>query len=173
MSEQLTKDNEFLLPASNTFVFASMFVALMLNWLPWEGLWLSLRPDFAGLVLLYWCTYKPYRIGIGIAWVVGILADVADSSVFGQHALAYTVLAFGGIMLHRRIQMFELREQPMQVLPLLLLSYGVFALVHWYMRGVFFWEFFLGSLTSALLWLPMSILLQSMRRARRNPNEIA
>lgn len=173
MSEQLTKDNEFLLPASNAFVFTSMFIALMLNWLPWEGLWLALRPDFAGLVLLYWCTYKPYRIGIGIAWVVGILADVADSSVFGQHALAYTVLAFGGIMLHRRIQMFELREQPMQVLPLLLASYGVFAFVHWFTRGVFSWEFFLGCLTSALLWLPMSILLQSLRQVRRNPNEIS
>lgn len=173
MSEQLVKDHEFLLPASNVFIFMSLFVALMLNWLPWQGLWLALRPDFAALVLLYWCTYKPHRIGIGIAWAVGIFADVADASAFGQHALSYTVLAFGGYLLHRRIQMFEAHEQPMQVLPLFLASYGVFALVHWLMRSAISWEFFLGALTSALLWLPMSIMLQAMRHTRRNPNELS
>lgn len=172
MTEQYSKDHEFLLPASNSFIVASLFVALMLNWLPWQGLWLALRPDFAALVLLYWCTHKPHRIGIGIAWIVGILADVADSSLFGQHALSYSVLAFGGIMLHRRIQMFDVREQPLQVLPLFLLSYGVFALVHWFMRGSLSWEFFLGCLTSALLWLPMSMMLQALRHSKSDPNQL-
>ena len=172
MNEQFSKDQEFLLPASNTFIFASMLTALMLNWLPWEGLWLALRPDFAALVLLYWCTHKPHRIGIGIAWTLGIFADVADSSLFGQHALSYSVLAFGGILLHRRIQMFDVREQPMQVFPLFLISYAVFASVHWIMRGTLSWEYFLGCLTSALLWLPMSIMLQSMRHKRSDPGEL-
>lgn len=172
MNEQYSKDQEFLLPVSNTFIVMSMFVALMLNLLPWQGLWLALRPDFAALVLLYWCTHKPHRIGIGIAWAVGIFADVADASLFGQHALSYTVLAFGGIMLHRRIQMFDVREQPLQVFPLLLVSYAVFAAVHWLMRDSMSWEFFLGTLTSAMLWVPLSILLQSMRRSRSDLNEL-
>jgi len=172
VNEQYSKDQEFLLPVSNTFIVMSMFVALMLNLLPWQGLWLALRPDFAALVLLYWCTHKPHRIGIGIAWAVGIFADVADSSLFGQHALSYTVLAFGGIMLHRRIQMFDVREQPLQVFPLLLVSYAVFAAVHWLMRDSMSWEFFLGTLTSAMLWVPLSILLQAMRRSRSDLNEL-
>ena len=172
MNDQYTKDQEFLLPATTSFIFLSIFVALMLNWLPWQGLWLAARPDFAALVLLYWCTHKPHRIGIGAAWVIGIFADVADSSLFGQHALSYTVLAFGGILLHRRIQMFDVPEQPLQVFPLLLISYATFALVHWFMRGHISWEFFLGCLTSALLWLPMSMLLQSLRRSRVDPNEL-
>jgi rod shape-determining protein MreD len=172
VSDQFSKDQEFLLPASNTFIVTSMFVALMLNWLPWEGLWLALRPDFAALVLLYWCTHKPHRIGIGIAWILGIFADVADSSLFGQHALSYSVLAFGGILLHRRIQMFDVREQPLQVFPLFLVSYAVFASVHWVMRSSLSWEFFLGCLTSALLWLPMSIMLQAMRLSRSDPGEL-
>lgn len=172
MSDHFSKDQEFILPASTTFIVLSLFAALMLNWLPWQGLWLALRPDFAALVLLYWCTHKPHRIGIGIAWGVGILADVADSSVFGQHALAYSVLAFGGILLHRRIQMFDVREQPLQVLPLFLLSYAVFSSVHWMMRGGFNWEYFLGCMTSALLWLPMSMLLQNLRRTKVDTDEL-
>jgi rod shape-determining protein MreD len=172
VSSDFTKDQEFLLPASNTFIVLSMFAALMLNWLPWQGLWLALRPDFPALVLLYWCTHKPHRIGIGIAWAIGILADVGDSSLFGQHALSYTVLAFGGIILHRRIQMYDVSEQPMQVFPLLVVSYAVFATVHWINGGHISWEYFLGTLTSALMWLPLSILLQTMRRSKSDPNQL-
>jgi len=170
--DQFSKDQEFQLPANTGFIVLSLFVALMLNWLPWHGLWLAMRPDFVALVLLYWCTHKPHQIGIGVAWAIGILADVSDSSLFGQHALSYSVLAFGGLMLHRRIQMFDVREQPLQVFPLVLISYSVFASIHWLMRGSLSWEYFLGSLTSALLWLPMSLLLQKMRRTRNNPNEL-
>lgn len=172
MSGQFAKDQEFLLPASNTFIVMSLFGALLLNWLPWQGLWLALRPDFAALLLLYWCTHKPYRVGIGIAFTIGIIADVADASLFGQHALSYSVLAFGGILLHRRIQMFEVHEQPLQVFPLLLISYAVFASVHWFTGGKISWEFFLGCLTSALLWMPLSALLQNMRRSRVDPNQL-
>jgi rod shape-determining protein MreD len=82
------------------------------------------------------------------------------------------VLAFGGIMLHRRIQMFDVPEQPLQVFPLFIASYAVFASVHWFMRGHLSWEFFLGCLTSALLWLPMSMLLQAMRHSKSDPNEL-
>ena len=82
MSTAFPKDREFLLPASPLFIALSLFVALLLDWLPWSGIWLTLRPDFVALVLLFWCTHKPHRIGIGIAWAMGILSDVADASLF-------------------------------------------------------------------------------------------
>ena len=166
------KDQEFLLPASNAFVALSLLVALLLDWLPWSGIWLALRPDFVALVLLYWCTHKPYRVGIGIAWMVGVFADVADASLFGQHALAYTVLAFGGVVLHRRMQMFDLRQQTLQIFPVLLLSYVVYALVHWQLHGYVAWSYFLGSIVSALLWIPLTLLLQSMRVPRPDPDDL-
>lgn len=160
------KDREFLLPASPLFIALSLFVALLLDWLPWQGIWLALRPDFVALILLYWCTHKPHRIGIGTAWTMGILADVADASLFGQHALAYAVLAFGGIVLHRRVQMFDLRQQTMQIFPLMLASYSVYAAVHWQVDGYIAWDYFSGSVTSTLLWAPLTFLLQALRRPR-------
>ena len=111
-------------------------------------------------------------MGIGIAWVLGILVDVADASLFGQHALAYTVLAFGGLVLNRRVQMFNLREQSVHVFALLLASYLVYAMVHWQVRGFVAWEYFIGVATSALLWTPLTLLLQALRRPRRDPNEL-
>lgn len=172
MNPDFSKDQEFLLPANPGFIIFSLFVAVMLNWLPWHGWALVLRPDFVALVLLYWCTHKPHRVGIGIAWAVGIFADVADASLFGQHALAYSVLAFGGIVLHRRVRMFDLRQQSVHVLPLLLSSYAAYAFIQWQVRGYIAWEYFLGVATSALLWAPMTLLLQAMRRPRRDPNEL-
>ena len=172
MSWPLPREQEFLLPASNTFIVLSLLVALLLDWLPWQGIGLALRPDFLALVLLYWCTHKPYRVGIGAAWVMGILADVGDASLFGQHALAYSVLAYGGIVLHRRMQMFDLRLQTVQVFPVLLLTYAAYTAVHWQLHGYIAWSYFLGSVVSALLWAPLTILLQALRRPRSDPDKL-
>ena len=160
MSDRILNDQEFQLPVSRIFIAASLLVALLLDWLPWQGIWLALRPDFVALVLLYWCTHKPYHVGISIAWTVGILADVADASLFGQHALAYSILAF------------NLRQQTLQIFPLLLLAYAVYAAVHWQLRGNISWEYFIGSVVSALLWAPITILLQTLRRPRAASDQL-
>jgi len=155
---------EVIYRVSNIFILTSIVLALLLNSLPWEGVWLMLRPDFVALVLLYWCMHKPLRIGIGLSWCIGIFADVANASLFGQHALTYTVLAFCGIVLHRRLQMFTLHQQTTQVFAVLLLTYTVFALLNWQANGYITWLYFLGCLTSTLLWVPISILFQAMQR---------
>lgn len=172
MRDRILKDQEFQLPVSRIFIVTSLLVALLLDWLPWQGVWLAFRPDFVALVLLYWCTHKPYHVGISIAWTVGILADVANASLFGQHALAYSVLAFSGIVLHRRVLMFNLHQQTLQIFPLLLLTYTVYAAVQWQLRGSISWEYFIGSVVSALLWAPVTILLQALRRSRAASDQL-
>jgi len=157
-------------PVSTIFILLSVLVALFLNGLPWEGIGLVLRPDFVALVLLYWCTHKPMRVGIGLSWAVGILADVSDASLFGQHALAYTVLAFGGVVLHRRLQMFDLRQQTIQVFGIFATTYAVYALVNWQVKGYVVWPYFLGCLTSSLLWMPLSIIFMAMMQKRADRN---
>jgi rod shape-determining protein MreD len=157
-------------PVSNIFILLSVVIALFLNGLPWQGIGLMLRPDFVALVMLYWCTHKPLRVGIGISWAVGILADVSGASLFGQHALAYTVLAFGGVVLHRRLLMFDLRQQTIQVFGIFVMTYAVYALVNWQVKGYVVWPYFLGSLTSTLLWMPLSVMFLAMRQKRADRN---
>jgi rod shape-determining protein MreD len=157
-------------PVSNIFILFSVLIALFLNGLPWEGIGLMLRPDFVALVMLYWCTHKPLRVGIGLSWAVGILADVSDASLFGQHALAYTVLAFGGVVLHRRLLMFDLRQQTIQVFGIFAMTYGMYALVNWQVKGYVVWLYFLGCLTSTLLWMPLSVMFLAMRQKRADRN---
>jgi rod shape-determining protein MreD len=157
-------------PVSNIFILLSVVIALFLNGLPWQGIGLLLRPDFVALVMLYWCTHKPLRVGIGISWAVGILADVSGASLFGQHALAYTVLAFGGVVLHRRLLMFDLRQQTIQVFGIFVMTYAVYALVNWQVKGYVVWPYFLGCLTSTLLWMPLSVMFLAMRQKRADRN---
>jgi rod shape-determining protein MreD len=157
-------------PVSSFFIASSILAALFLNGLPWSGIGLILRPDFVALVLLYWCMHKPLRIGIGLSWMVGILADVSDATLFGQHALAYTLLAFGGVVLHHRLQMFDLRRQTIQVFAIFALTYAVYALVSWQVNGYVVWPYLFGCVTSTLLWMPLNLLFQAMRQYRTDRN---
>ena len=79
---------EILLPVKPAFIVFTLLGALLLNLLPWSGSWLWVRPDFGALVLLYWCIAQPRRIGFTAACLLGLLMDIADGSLFGQHALA-------------------------------------------------------------------------------------
>jgi rod shape-determining protein MreD len=153
-------------PVGNSFIVFSLVIALLLNGMPWRGMALVLRPDFVALILLYWCMHKPMRIGIGLAWLVGIFADIADASIFGQHAFAYTLLAFGGVVLHRRLQMFDVRQQTSQVFMIFVLTYFAYAIVHRLVEGEFVWMYFLGCLSSTLLWMPLSLLLNHLQQIR-------
>src|SRR5207245_9175367 len=93
------------------------------------GAALMLKPDFLALVLLYWCIQEPRLISVGIAWCVGLVMDVADATVFGQHALAYAVLAYAAEYLRRRVLRFPLWQQAEQAATLLLLCSALVLLV--------------------------------------------
>ncbi len=118
---KLSGSEEILMPVKPLYIAMTLFVALMVNLLPLTGWVLALRPDFVALVLLYWGVHQPHKIGFLPAWLLGLAMDVADGSLFGQHALAYAVMMFTAIALHRRVSMFDMRHQILHVLPILLL----------------------------------------------------
>ncbi len=156
---------EILKPATTGFIVFTLAAALLLNLLPWEGWGLWVRPDFVVLVLLYWCIDQPRKIGFGIAWMLGLVMDVSDGSLLGQHALAYTLVAYAGIVLHRRVQRFSITPQALHVVPLLLLNDVIVLLVRLATGSDFpgYWYFF-GSVVGGLLWPALSYLLKLPQR---------
>ena len=121
MFGKLSGSEEILLPVKPIYITLTLLAALMINLLPLTGWALGLRPDFVALVLLYWGIHQPRKIGFLPAWLLGLAMDVADGSLFGQHALAYSVMMFAAIALHRRVSMFDMRHQILHVLPILLI----------------------------------------------------
>ncbi|MEO8009231.1 MAG: rod shape-determining protein MreD, partial [Betaproteobacteria bacterium] len=103
MFGKLSGSEEILLPVKPIYIALTLLVALMINLLPLTGWVLALRPDFVALVLLYWGIYQPRKIGFLPAWLLGLAMDVADGSLFGQHALAYSFMMFAAIALQHII----------------------------------------------------------------------
>jgi rod shape-determining protein MreD len=159
---------EILRPPQPWFVFLTLMVAFIANMAPLSGVALALRPDFLALVLLYWCIQAPRLVGVGSAWFVGLLMDVADATLFGQHALAYAVLAFGADYFRRRVLRFPLWQQAVQVAVLLALCALLVLLVR-FVGGAPIprWTYAAPPLVGALLWPVLSVLLQHPQRPRR------
>ena len=173
MHSRVMSPQEILLPIRPAFIAATLGIALLLNLLPWSGWWLWLRPDFVALVLLYWCIDQPRKIGFAWAWLLGLLMDVADGSFFGQHALAYSILAYAGIVLHRRVQRFEVTPQVLHVIPLLLMNDVIVLLIRM-LAGADFpgLQYFFGSFVGGMLWPLLSILLKLPQRPRVDPDHV-
>ena len=165
--------DEMLLPAKPPYVALSFFVAFMLNMLPLAGWVLMIRPDFVAVVLLYWGIQHPRAVGFTPAFLLGLAMDVTDGSLFGQHALAYSILAYAGIVLHRRVQRFSMAPQILHVIPLLLLTSLIVLLVR-ALAGADFpgYAYFLGSFTGAALWPMLSYLLKLPQRPRPDPDRV-
>ena len=82
-------------------VILTMAVAWALSFLTIrQTVWL----DFMALILLFWTVYQPRRISLLVAFVVGLLVDVQQSSRMGEHALMYVWLVYGMRMLVPRLQ---------------------------------------------------------------------
>ncbi len=154
-----------LLPANSLFIAFSLAIAFLLNLLPW-GHWVGV-PDFVALVLVFWSIHQPRKVGIGLAFCMGLLMDVHDATLLGENALAYTLLSYFAIMIHRRVLWFHSGVQALHVLPLLLVAQAVQLLVRLIVSGRFpGWFFFLESFSTALLWpLVSALLLAPQRRA--------
>jgi rod shape-determining protein MreD len=171
MSTRLLSPQEILLPIRPAFIALTLIVALLLNLLPWFGWWLWLRPDFVALVVLYWCIDQPRKIGFTSAWLLGLLMDVADGTFFGQHALAYSVLAYAGIVLHRRVQRFAITPQVLHVIPLLLMNDLIVLMIR-LLAGADFpgYQYFLGSFVGGMLWPVLALVLKLPQRPRSDPD---
>jgi rod shape-determining protein MreD len=159
-----------LLPVRAGTILGSLAVALLLDFLPWRNV--ALAPDFVALVLAFWCVRQPRLVGLGAGWLLGLLIDAGNGVLMGQHALAYSLLAFAAITLSRRILWFPLWGQGLHVAALLLFAQGVEALVR-LAAGAEFpgWTIVVGPLVGAALWPLVSVLLLLPQRMPTDVDE--
>jgi rod shape-determining protein MreD len=167
------RPEEILRQVNPWWILLTCFLGLLGNLVPASGITMVVRPDFLALVILYWCIQEPRYMGVGIAWMLGLVMDVADATVFGQHALAYAVLAYAAEYFRRRVLRFPLWQQAPQVAALLLVCAALVLLVR-FVGGaaVPSWTYFVPSFVGALLWPLLSTLLQWPQRPARSPGEL-
>jgi rod shape-determining protein MreD len=167
MDLSVSSSRQILQPVRLSTIVASFALALFLNFLPWRDL--RLVPDFVALVLVFWCVRQPRLVGLGVAWTLGLVTDAGNGVLLGQHALAYSLLAFLSVWLSRRILWFGPWLQALHVGAMLVIAQGVAMLVRLAAGDAFpGWQIFVGPLAGALLWPPTSwLLLLPQRRAAK------
>ena len=162
------RNDPLLLPVSPLFVWTTLAVAFLLNIVPLGRV--PAMPDFLALVLVFWNVHQSRRIGVGVAFFFGLLMDVHSGAVLGQHALAYTLLSFFAVTIHRRLLWFTVPSQAVQILPLFLAAQAVSLVVHLIAGGMFpGWELILAPVFQALLWPVATWLLARSATPRPRP----
>jgi rod shape-determining protein MreD len=155
-------------PAPLRLVLVSLFAALVVNLLPWSGWALKVRPDFVLLLLLYWVVHEPRSIGQTWAFALGLVMDVADSALLGQHAFVYVVAVFFAQLLRIRILHLTVVEQALHMLGILfaaqLLYVGLNLSLGLDFAGL---ALALAPLLGALLWMPLHFVATLPRFRRR------
>lgn len=160
-----------LMPVRLSTIVVSFAGALLFNFLPWPDL--RVVPDLLALVLAFWCVRQPRLVGLGMAWMLGLVSDAGNGVLLGQHALAYSLLAFFAVTLSRRILWFSLLGQALHVAVLLVGTQAVAVLVR-IAAGAEFpgWPILVGPLIAAALWPVVSFVLLIPQQRRVTAEEV-
>jgi rod shape-determining protein MreD len=165
----MRQGQQLLLPANPLFIWGSLLLAFFWSLFQNMGLWgrAAWVPDVLAVTLVFWGVHQPQRVGVGLAFMFGLVIDVHQGSVLGQNALAYTVLNFFATSIHRRLLWFPVPSQALHVLPLFFVAHAVELAVRMMVGGTFpGLTLLLAPLLESLLWPILSvILLMPQRRA--------
>lgn len=168
----LPRGQALLLPANPAFVWGSLAAAFFVQVLQGQLSPASWLPDWMALTLVFWTIHQPLRVGVGAAFIAGLCVDVHQGVLLGQHALAYTVMGYLAVVLHRRVLWFDLRGQMLHVLPLFIVAAALQALVRLVAgHGGLPWMGWLAPLLTTLMWLPATWVLLAPQRRAHDPDE--
>lgn len=161
---------QLLLPVNPVFIGFTLFVALAIDLIQLGRS--PAVPDLLALTLVFWNVHQPRRIGVGTAFVFGLLIDVHDASLLGQHALAYTLLSYLAISMHRRLLWFGVPAQAIQVLPLFGLAHAMSFVVRMLSGGMLpGWSLLMAPIFEAMLWPLITWLLLAPQRRTPDPDK--
>lgn len=142
----------------------SVVLALLLGLLPLAPMLQPLRPYWLALVVAYWTIEDPDNIGLGFAFLVGLLADLAFGSLLGEQALRLVVMSFILQRFRARLRFFPLSQQALAIGGLLLNDRVVTAAIHVVfglpVAPALSW---LSPLIGMLLWPPIFLLIDGLR----------
>jgi rod shape-determining protein MreD len=166
----MPRGEHLLLPANPLFIVLTLLLALAFNMMPiGRSPWL---PDMLALTLAFWSVHQPRRVGVGLSFFFGLAMDVHQGSLLGQHGLAYTLLAFAAIALHRRLLWFPPLQQAAQMLGLFVGAHLISLLVRMVAGDLFpGWSYFIAPCLEALLWPVVSFVLLAPQRRAPDPDE--
>ncbi|WP_149195801.1 rod shape-determining protein MreD [Luteimonas suaedae] len=146
----------------------SVLVALLLGLLPLPAGLQPFRPYWLALVVAYWVIEDSGSAGLGFAFLVGLLGDLAFGGLLGEQALRLTIMAFILQRFRNQLRFFPMAQQALAIGGLLLNDRVVTAAIHVALgEPQLPWMFWLAPVLGMLLWAPLFVLLDALRLVRR------
>ena len=162
--------DQLLLPVNPLFIGLSLVLAFGFNLLPLGRH--AAAPDLLAVVLVFWNVHQPRRVSVGLAFLFGLLMDVHEAALLGQHALSYTLLSYVSVSLHRRLLWFGLGGQMAHVLPLFLPAQILSTVIRLAAGGMWpGWGVLASPLMQTVLWPVATLLLLAPQRRAPDPDE--
>jgi rod shape-determining protein MreD len=161
---------QFARPVSFIRIMVSLLLALLLNSMPWHIRIWNLQPDFVALLLFYWGMNQPSKVGFFITFIMGILVDVAIGNALGIHSFTYALAMFVILNYRRQFEMYPFWQQAIVIFILMLMIQVIVLVFHLiFLKGTFqHWAYFLSSVTTALLWVPLSNIMWFLQRRSKS-----
>ena len=145
---------------SRARLLLSALVALILTVLPLPP-WLDVvRPAFLVLTVIYWSVNAPRAGGLAIGFFAGLLLDLFQGPVLGEHALALSLITYIAVREHQRIRSKPAIQQALIVFAALILYEVVLFMIDgWTGNPVTSPLRWVHTVTGALLWPPVAAIL--------------
>ena len=148
--------------SSEFFTIAlSFIIAMMLMLMPLPDWARTYRPEWVVLVLIYWNIYAPKKVGVGIAWMLGLCVDVIQGALLGQHALGFAITAYIAIRFHQRVRVYPLHQQAMFVGMILLPYMSILGILG---KDPKSWLYWAPVITSVLVWPWIFLVLRAISK---------
>lgn len=134
-------------------MLSSALVALILTALPLPPWADMLRPQFLVLTVLYWSVNSPRTGGIALGFFSGIMLDIFQGPVLGEHALALALITYIAVREHQRIRSKPVFQQALIVFAALIFYELVLFLIDgWTGHPVTSPLRWIHTVTGALIW---------------------
>lgn len=147
------------------FILLTLLLALALTILPLPAWAAWIRPLWVLMVLSYWAIALEHRVSVGYALVCGILLDVLQGTTFGEHSFALIICIFIIDRLRLKIRMSSMMQQAVVVgMVVLLHQLIIVCMQSLFAEPITSFLFWLSSITSAIFWPWVFILLRDGRR---------
>jgi rod shape-determining protein MreD len=115
-------------------------------------------------VVAYWVIEDTERVGLGSAFALGVVADLAFGGLLGEQALRLVVMTFILQRFRSQLRFFALPQQALAIGGLLLNDRVVSAAIHLALgEPLLPWAFWWAPLPGMLLWAPLFLLLDALR----------
>lgn len=146
-------------------IFTSLVMALALSLLPMPDWTIWLKPAWVLLILIYWTMTAPQRVGVFMAWTMGMMIDLLNGSLLGEHAFALTIVIYFVSRMHIRLRVYPLMQQGMTIFFFVLFYQFILYCIQGFIgvlpNSHLYW---LSSFTSMLLWPWLYVFMRDWRR---------